>query len=83
MNPFGVNVNFASDTSINVRKIKFIAYIIIYIPFNQNLDEKSYKSAKIEAVKHLHAVFLLNAEQRRRPIRLYRAMANSDVTDAA
>ena len=27
----------------------FIAYI--YIPFNQNLDKNSYKSAKTEAVK--------------------------------
>ena len=46
----------------------FIAYI--YIPFNKNLDEKSYISAKIKAVKHLHAVYPLIAEQRRRPIRL-------------
>ena len=37
-------------------KNKFIGYI--YIHFNQNLDEKSYISAKIEAVKHLHAVLL-------------------------
>ena len=50
----------------------FIAYI--YIPFNQNLDKKSYKNAKKEAVKHLHAVFLLTAEQRRRQIRLQKAM---------
>ena len=40
-------------TSINIRKIKFIAYI--YIPFKQNLEEKSYISAKIDTVKHLHA----------------------------
>ena len=53
-------------TSINIRKIKFIAYI--YICVNQTLDEKSYISAKIKAVKHLHAVFLLNEEQCRRPI---------------
>ena len=53
-------------------KNNFIAYI--YMHFNQNVDEKSYVSAKIEAGKHLHAVFLLTAEQRqwrrRRPIRL-------------
>ena len=42
----------------------------IYIHVNQNLDKKSYTSAKIEAVKHLHAVCLLTAEQHRRPIRL-------------
>ena len=35
------------------------------IRFNQSLDENSYISAKIEAVKHLHAVFRLLAEQRR------------------
>ena len=45
-----------------MRKIQFIAYI--YIHFNQNVDEKADISAKIEARKHLHAVFLLTAEQR-------------------
>ena len=35
----------------------------IYIHVNQNLDEKFYLSAITEAVKHLHAVFLLIAEQ--------------------
>ena len=40
----------------------FIAYI--YIRFNQNIDERSNISAKIEAEKHLQAVFLLTAEQR-------------------
>ena len=44
----------------NSRKIKFIAYI--YIHFNQNFDEKSDIRGKIEAGKHLHAVFLLTAE---------------------
>ena len=71
MKPERVHVNFASDpidTLINIRKIKFIAYIYIYI--NQNLDENSYRSTKIEAVKHLHAVFLLTAEKRRSPVRL-------------
>ena len=34
------------------------------IRFNQNLDEKSSIDAKTEAVKHLHAVFLLTAEKR-------------------
>ena len=77
MNPEGVHENFASDhegvhslctqptvvyTSINIRKIKFIAYI--YIHFNQNTDEKSHISAKIETGKHLHTVFLLTAAQR-------------------
>ena len=40
----------------------FIVYI--YIHFSQNVDEKSDISAKIEAGKHLHAIFLLTAEQR-------------------
>ena len=52
----------------------FIAYTCIYIPLNQNIDVKLYISAKIEAVKHLLAIFLLTAEHRRRPIRLKRAM---------
>ena len=34
-----------------------------YIRFNQNLDEKSYLNAKIEAVDHFHPLFLLKAEQ--------------------
>ena len=57
MNPERDHLNFASDpvhnvvyTSINIRKYKFIAYI--HIRFNQNLDGKSYISAKSEAVKH-------------------------------
>ena len=53
---------FLLYTSINIRKIKFIAYI--YIDFNQNVDEKSDISAKMEGGKHLHAVCLLTAEQR-------------------
>ena len=53
---------------MNIRKIMFIPYI--YPLFTQNLDEKSYISATTEAVKHLHAVVLLSAEQRGRPIRL-------------
>ena len=64
---------------INIRKSKFIDYI--YIRFDQNLHEKYYISAKVEAVKHLHAVFILNAEQRRRPFRLWRAMVYFDVID--
>ena len=40
------------NTSINLMKNKFIAYM--YIRFNHKLDEKSYISAKIKAVKHLH-----------------------------
>ena len=32
----------------------------MYIRFIQNLDEKSYISAKIEAVKQLHAVCFVN-----------------------
>ena len=67
MNPIGVPVNFGSDPVPFTQKIKFIAYI--YIRFNQNLDERSYLSSKIKAVKHLHAVFLITAEQRRRPFR--------------
>ena len=46
----------------NIRKIKFITYI--YIHFNPKVDEKSVRSAKIEAGKYLHAVFQLTAEQR-------------------
>ena len=36
--------------------------------------QKTCISAKIEAIKHLHAGFLLTVEQRRLPIGLYRAM---------
>ena len=65
--------HFASNpvfvyTSINIRKMKFIAYI--YIPVSQNLVKQSYVSAKIEAVKHLHEVFLQTEEQQPRPIKL-------------
>ena len=49
--------------SINIRKNKFIAYMYIYIPFNQSHDENFYISAKIETVKHLRAFFLLTEEQ--------------------
>ena len=38
-------------------------------------------SAKIEAVKHLHAVFLLAAEPGLRPIRLQRTMVYFDIID--
>ena len=48
------------------KKNKFTAYI--YIRVNHNLDKKSYISAQTETVKHLHAVFLLTAEHRHRPI---------------
>ena len=58
-----------------------LKFYCIYIPFNQNLDEKSYMSAKTEAVKHLHAVFLLTMAQCRRPIRLEKAMVYCDVID--
>ena len=43
------------------QKIYFIGYI--YSLFNQNLDIKSNISSKTEAIKQLHAVFLLTAEQ--------------------
>ena len=59
MNPFSYNFFQRPNvvyTSINIRKIKFIAYI--YVPFNQILDEKSYFTAKIEAVKHLHEILM-------------------------
>ena len=84
--PQRVHVNFTSDsnvvyTSIHIRKIKFIAYI--YNRFSQNLDEKSNMSAKIEAVKYLHAVFLLTVEQRRRPIRLEKAKVYLGIIDVA
>ena len=41
-----------------IKKNKFIPDI--YISFSQNLDEKTNISAKIEAVKHFHAVFSSN-----------------------
>ena len=63
------------------QKNNFIAHI--YINCNQNLDENSYISAKIKIMKHFPAVLLLTAEQRRRLIRLYRAMVYFGVTDAA
>ena len=70
--PEGAHVYFASDQSIyisiNITKIKFVASV--YIRFNHTFDEKSYISPKTEAVNILHAVCLLTAEQRRRPIRL-------------
>ena len=50
--------SIVDDTSINIRKIKLIAYI--YIHFNQNLQENFYISAKSGAVKHQHAVFSAN-----------------------
>ena len=43
------------------QKINFIDYI--YSLFNQNLDIKSNISCKTEAIKQLHAFFLLTAEQ--------------------
>ena len=64
INNQGFHENFAFNLvyiSINIRKIKFITYI--YIHFNQHFDEKSDITTKIEAVKHLHAVFLLTSEQ--------------------
>ena len=42
-------------TWLKVRKIKFDAYF--HIPLNQNLDEKSYKSAEMEAVKQVQFFF--------------------------
>ena len=55
----------------------------MYICFDQKLDEKSYISTKNKAVKHLHAVFLLTAEQGGCPISLYKAMVYFDLTDVA
>ena len=52
-----------------------------YVP--ETHEEKYYIRAKIEAVNHLHAVFLLSTEQRQRPIRLPRALVYFDVTDVA
>ena len=65
--------------SINIRTIKSLfIFTFVSIKFlTKNL------SAKTEAVKHLHAVSLLTAEQRRRPIRWQRAMIYFDVTDGA
>ena len=82
---FGVHsLCFATQCNLHFdkhQKSKFFAYI--YIRFNQSLDEKSYKRAKSEAVKQQHAVFLLLAEQRRRPIKLNRAMDYFYVADVA
>ena len=47
-------------TSINIRKMMFIAYI--YFLFD--IDEQFGITAKIEAEKELHADFLLKADQR-------------------
>ena len=70
-------------TSINTTN-KFAASTDIR--FNQNLDEKSYLSGKIEAVKHLYADFSENNEiapmtscRRRRPVRLNRVVVYVDV----
>ena len=49
-------------TSINIRKMMFIAYI--YFLFYLKIHEKFGKTAKIEAEKELHADFLLKADQR-------------------
>ena len=46
MNPKGVHIDVVVFTSINIMKIKFIAYIYTY--FNPNVDEKSELSTKIE-----------------------------------
>ena len=50
-----------------------VNFAYIYICFDQILDEKSSVGAKIEAIKHFHAEFLLTVEQCRRPSRLQRA----------
>ena len=50
-----------------------VNFAYINICFNQILDEKSSVSAKIEAIKHLHAEFLLTVEKCQRPSRLQRA----------
>ena len=49
-------------TSINIRKMMFIAYI--YFLFYLEIDEQFGVRAKIEAEKELHADFLLKADQR-------------------
>ena len=49
-------------TSINIRKMMFIAYI--YFLFYLEIDEQFGIRAKIEAEKELHADFLLKADQR-------------------
>ena len=75
MNPDGASCKLfwqsnVANTSINIRKIKFIAYI--YIRFNRNLNEKinMYISAETETISYLHAIFSticgLSVEQHRR-----------------
>ena len=49
-------------TSINIRKMMFIAYI--YFLFYLEIDEQFGITAKIEAEKELHADLLLKADQR-------------------
>ena len=49
-------------TSINIRKMLFIAYI--YFLFYLKIDKQFGITAKIEAEKELHADFLLKADQR-------------------
>ena len=50
------------NTSINIRKMMFIAYI--YFLFYLEIDEQFGITAKIEAEKELQADFLLKADQR-------------------
>ena len=49
-------------TSINIRKMMFIAYI--YFLFYLEIDEQFGITAKVEAEKELHADSLLKADQR-------------------
>ena len=49
-------------TSINIRKMMFIAYI--YFLFYLEIDEQFGITAKIEAEKESHADFLLKVDQR-------------------
>ena len=52
------SVNYTGSLHFDKHQKKSI-HCLIYIRFNQNFDEKSYVSAKIETVKHLCAIFLL------------------------
>ena len=47
--------------SMNIRKTNVITHI--YVRFNQNHDEQSYISAKIEIAERFDTAFLLTAEQ--------------------
>ena len=65
----GVRVNFASVHCDKHLK-NLVLYLIIFTFISIKTLTKTYVRAKIGAVKHLHTVFLLTAEQLLCPVRL-------------